>query len=749
MVGGKIMRKMNKGLSILISALMIFSSVSFVGFSADYENHWAKDAISSLLSSGVISGDTDGSIRPDDNILRAEYVKVINRYFEYEDASNENFNDVDSSKWYYNEFAIAKNAGYITGDANGNANPEAYITRAEVCVILSRILKLEENTSVDFADSENIPDWAKGYIGAMVKEGLISGYDDGTVKAENNITRAEAFSVVSKTTASVKQEPITNTEVTNNGNTSSMVVVKPSSGGGGGGGGGSRPEPEGNTDGDTSSTVASITLDSFAQVDYSVQLRTANADSITVKIDIKDDSFSREFTFTNQPVDNVFVAKFEDNLRAIVAERLKDDDIFILSVKANGKSGYSDSSYINIAEFTCDLMKKVTNPVIISDVDYENNIITFKWEVDTDATDYDVKVIEGEGDITEDTERVTIDKENGKVTIEEADSEKFYSNVYEVAVKGIGDLGNLLFDSELITASQDNTVMTGAGTEGDPYMIRSSLHFANVFGEGGAQTALAKSKSNYFKQSGDIVINKPYTPQSDGNVVCKYDGAGFSITINNYVPAAGSSINEGLFSTVASGGKISNLTVKGTIDATGEGKVGGIVGQLTSGTISNCTNEATIKGASNVGGIVGVMYNNNATVEFCVNKGAITNTGAAMGGIVGNIYANKYGSSTTINNCANYGTLTNNSSSERISIGGLVGSAGINLIVEKSFNAGAINVVNGSAGALIGSNYSAGDFSIEITDCFNTGVITTSKPEALFSLTAYAKDEINKVLRSS
>jgi len=280
-----------------------------------------------------------------------------------------------------------------------------------------------------------------------------------------------------------------------------------------------------------------------------------------------------------------------------------------------------------------------------------------------------------------------------------------------------------------LVASAADPVPLGGGdgsTAKKAYQISTPEQFVDVFCAGGAQTALARDKNKYFKQTADITINVPYTPQSDGNVVCKYDGAGFSITINNYVPAAGSSINEGLFATVGSGGKISNLTVKGTIDATGEGKVGGIAGQLSSGTISNCTNEATIKGSSNVGGIAGQFY--VGTIEFCVNEGTISNTGGALGGIVGCGYG-KSSSNATISNCANYGTLTNDSSEERIPIGGLVGSAGINLIVEKSFNAGAINVVNGSAGALIGSNYSAGNFNVQIEDCFNTGVITTSKPE--------------------
>ena len=51
--------------------------VAFSGFASDYENHWAKNEISTLLSSDVLSGDLEGNLRPDDNILRCEFIKVI------------------------------------------------------------------------------------------------------------------------------------------------------------------------------------------------------------------------------------------------------------------------------------------------------------------------------------------------------------------------------------------------------------------------------------------------------------------------------------------------------------------------------------------------------------------------------------------------------------------------------------------------------------------------------------------------
>lgn len=89
----------------------------------------------------------------------------------------------------------------------------------------------------------------------------------------------------------------------------------------------------------------------------------------------------------------------------------------------------------------------------------------------------------------------------------------------------------------------------------------------------------------------------------------------------------------------ASGCGVKNLKVSGTITSTAEA-VGGIVGRLQSGTITSCTNTATVTGKRFVGGIVGYMH--NGKVSACLNGANITGTGSEntdgqIGGIVGSM----------------------------------------------------------------------------------------------------------------
>ena len=184
----------NRIISAIICSFMLLSLFAPVYAVSDFDGHWAYDSIVYMIEKNIVSGNENGEMKPDNMITRAEFIKTVNRAFEYTEKAESNFSDVSRNSWYYDELLIAKKAGYIAGDENNSANPEAALKRSEVCVILSRILKLSENNgTLSFSDADNIPSWAKGSISALVSKGYISGYPDGTFRAGNTLKRAEAF----------------------------------------------------------------------------------------------------------------------------------------------------------------------------------------------------------------------------------------------------------------------------------------------------------------------------------------------------------------------------------------------------------------------------------------------------------------------------------------------------------------------------------------------------------------------------
>ncbi|MEN6463098.1 MAG: S-layer homology domain-containing protein, partial [Syntrophomonas sp.] len=163
----------------------------------DVNGNWAQSQIENLAGKGIISGYTDNTFKPANNITRAEFMVIVNRAFSYTNSASVSFKDVKSTDWFAGEVAKASAAGYISGYQDGTMKPNQNITRQEVASIMTRILKLDtSNSTVTFKDAKDIPAWSVNAVAAMAKAGLIKGYPDGTFKAINPITRGEVAAIV-------------------------------------------------------------------------------------------------------------------------------------------------------------------------------------------------------------------------------------------------------------------------------------------------------------------------------------------------------------------------------------------------------------------------------------------------------------------------------------------------------------------------------------------------------------------------
>lgn len=166
----------------------------------DYQGHWAGDVIQKWLDLGYITGYSDGTFRPDDFITRAEFVKIVNNAFSFEETAEISFTDVKEENWYYEEIQKAYKEGDIIGVSETLFAPEDYITREQAAIVLSRLLNLEgfEKGAGVFSDSSQISSWAKEYVGAVAYLNLIKGYGDNTFRPLDNIKRAEAVALLDR-----------------------------------------------------------------------------------------------------------------------------------------------------------------------------------------------------------------------------------------------------------------------------------------------------------------------------------------------------------------------------------------------------------------------------------------------------------------------------------------------------------------------------------------------------------------------
>lgn len=163
------------------------------------ESHWAFDSVHYLYWQDVISGDDTGNFYPDNNITRAEMIKMLCNTFGLEQANKASFEDVASTDWYYGYAGAAHSAGLLQG-YDGKMNPNDLLTREDMAVLVYRFAQYAgvEFAPADagFADAGSISSYATEAIGALNNAGYINGMGDGSFAPKGNSTRAQVAAIL-------------------------------------------------------------------------------------------------------------------------------------------------------------------------------------------------------------------------------------------------------------------------------------------------------------------------------------------------------------------------------------------------------------------------------------------------------------------------------------------------------------------------------------------------------------------------
>jgi len=171
---------------------------------SDIEGHWGEKDILRLVSLGVVGGYEDGTFRPEAGITRQEFAKMVVLAAGLEpDAEPElTFADTDEiAEWARGYVSAAVRAGIITGVGDNRFAPTDPVTRAQAATMIMRSLgEVETSLELTFEDAESIPEWAQAAILGAVEKGIITGFEDNTFKPDLSATRAQAAKMLSKLT---------------------------------------------------------------------------------------------------------------------------------------------------------------------------------------------------------------------------------------------------------------------------------------------------------------------------------------------------------------------------------------------------------------------------------------------------------------------------------------------------------------------------------------------------------------------
>ncbi len=165
---------------------------------------WAKEAIETLATLGIIQGTSETTFDPGSNITRADFITLLVRMLKMfdmvpDDGSDSNFDDVQEGMYYYEPIGIAKKLGIVQGIGANKFNPSGQITREDLMVMVARALKIANKITTTgsyadisrFNDASEVADYAVESIAILVKEGIIVGNPNNTINPKGNATRAE------------------------------------------------------------------------------------------------------------------------------------------------------------------------------------------------------------------------------------------------------------------------------------------------------------------------------------------------------------------------------------------------------------------------------------------------------------------------------------------------------------------------------------------------------------------------------
>ncbi|MBB6446726.1 S-layer homology domain-containing protein [Bacillus benzoevorans] len=234
---------MGKLLKIVMSVFMLFfifqvhsnaSAEEKITKLTDIKGHWAEKDIQLLLEKGAISGFSDGTFRPNNDITRAEFVKIMVNMFQLQSTNPDSrfsgllFEDTYTKNkgnyhWATEEIHIAAHLGIVSGTEKNKFSPNAPITREQMAIMINNLIyqatpfPLQELSETPlneiliinkFKDAPMIYSGAADKINNLVLLKIMYGTGDGYFYPKKTATRAEAAAILSRVLAKASDQGV-------------------------------------------------------------------------------------------------------------------------------------------------------------------------------------------------------------------------------------------------------------------------------------------------------------------------------------------------------------------------------------------------------------------------------------------------------------------------------------------------------------------------------------------------------------
>ncbi len=174
---------------------------------------WFSASVNYATEKGYFSGVSDTEFEPYTNITRGMLITVIGRMAQAKPENTDmTYTDVDKNMYYAPYIAWGTENGIVSGYSDTEFAPDELVTREQVAAMLYRYgqyinvdISIGENTNIlSYKDASDVSEYAVPAIQWACGSGIMSGYTDGTLRPQNNATRAEAAALTERFDSKIK-----------------------------------------------------------------------------------------------------------------------------------------------------------------------------------------------------------------------------------------------------------------------------------------------------------------------------------------------------------------------------------------------------------------------------------------------------------------------------------------------------------------------------------------------------------------
>lgn len=196
----------------IASPYIVTPDVDNIASFSDLKGHWAEAFIRGLANMGLTQGFADGNYQPDKPMTRAQYAALVAVAFNpTPKRPAPDFIDVPKDFWAYQALQIAASGGFVSGFSDRTFRPNQNVQRLQVIVSLVNGLNLpaaNKNTLLNYTDSSAIPEYARQAVVTATQQKIVVNYPDlKQLAPAREATRAEVAAMVYQALVAINRTP--------------------------------------------------------------------------------------------------------------------------------------------------------------------------------------------------------------------------------------------------------------------------------------------------------------------------------------------------------------------------------------------------------------------------------------------------------------------------------------------------------------------------------------------------------------